>query len=205
MKRPYCVALTGGIGSGKSLVSRQFAGLGVEVIDTDVLAREMTATGGPAMASIRAGFGPEYVAPDGSLERGRMRERVYADPEARRRLEAILHPLIRRRVAESLAESAAPYVLVVVPLLLETTAYDELIDRVLVVDCEPEQQIERVMRRDGVTAEMARAILAAQTSRERRLAAADDVIGNQGAPGDLAARVGDLHQAYLLAARAGAS
>ncbi|MDD5363947.1 MAG: dephospho-CoA kinase [Gallionellaceae bacterium] len=196
------MALTGGIGSGKSLVSRQFAGLGVEVIDTDVIARELTAAGGSAMAPIRAGFGPGHVAEDGSLDRGRMRERIYADPEARRRLEAILHPLIRRRVAEALAVSAAPYVLVVVPLLLETAAYDELIDRVLVVDCAPEQQIERVVRRDGVTAEMARAMLAAQTSRERRLAAADDVIDNQGAPGDLAARVGALHQSYLLAARA---
>lgn len=200
MKRPYCVVLTGGVGSGKSLVSRLFAELGVQAIDTDVIARELTAGGGLAMAAIRAEFGPDYVAADGSLDRVRMRDKVFSDASARRRLEAILHPLIRSRVAESLAASTAPYVLVVVPLLLETTAYDDLVDRILVVDCEPGQQVERVMRRDGVTDTQARAILAVQASRDSRLRAADDVIDNRGDPGDLAARVRALHQSYLLAA-----
>ncbi|NTV95081.1 MAG: dephospho-CoA kinase [Thiobacillus sp.] len=201
MSRPYCVVLTGGIGSGKSLVARLFADLGAEVIDTDVVARQLTAPGGQAMAPIRAAFGAGYVAADGSLERPRMRATVFADPEARRRLEAILHPMIRDKVAAALAGSTAPYVLLVVPLYLETAAYGELADRVLVVDCAPAQQVARVARRDGLSEAMAAAMMAAQASREARLAEADDVIDNSGAPDALAARVGVLHEAYLLAAR----
>lgn len=201
--RPYCVGLTGGVGSGKSLVARLFAGLGAEVIDTDVIARELTAAGGPAMAPIRAAFGQEYLAADGSLERVRMRQLVFADADARGRLEALLHPLIHARVVAQLAASSAPYVLLVVPLLVETAAYDGLVDRVLVVDCEPEQQIERVVQRDGLSEAMARAIVAAQSSRERRLAAADEVIDNRADLDALAPRIARLHQAFLLAARAG--
>jgi dephospho-CoA kinase len=203
MRRPYRVALTGGIGSGKSMVARLFADLGAEVVDTDVIARRLTAPGGLAMAEVGAEFGPDCLAADGSLDRARMRARVFADPGARRRLEAILHPLIRVQVEAALAASAAPYVLVVVPLLFETGAYDGLIDRVLVVDCAPGQQVERVMRRDGVSAGQAQAILAAQASRERRLAGADDVLDNGGDPAALADHVRRLHQAYLGAGRAG--
>lgn len=201
MSRPYCVVLTGGIGSGKSLVARLFADLGAEVIDTDVVARQLTAPGGQAMAPIRAAFGAEYVAADGSLDRPRMRATVFADPEARRRLEAILHPMIRDKVAAALAGSTASYVLLVVPLFLETAAYGELADRVLVVDCMPAQQVARVARRDDLSEAMVAAMMAAQASREARLAEADDVIDNSGSPDALAAGVGVLHEAYLLAAR----
>jgi len=200
MKRPYCVGLTGGIGSGKSLVAELFSALGAEVVDTDVIARALTSVDGLAMAPIRAAFGSDFIAADGSLDRARMRDRVFADPGARQSLEAILHPLIRARVCEKLSLSTAPYVLLAVPLLVETAAYDALIDRVLVVDCEPEQQIERVTRRDGISATMAEAVMAAQASRVARLAAADDVVDNRGDPRELSARVLALHLTYISAA-----
>ncbi|MDD3529320.1 MAG: dephospho-CoA kinase [Gallionellaceae bacterium] len=201
MTRPYCVGLTGGIGSGKSRVASLFAEFGAGVVDTDLIARELTAPGGAAMAAIRAGFGAGVVACDGGLDRAAMRRLVFADAGARRRLEAILHPLIRARAAAAVAAATAPYVLLVVPLLIETGAYGGLLDRVLVVDCSPARQIERVMRRDGVTAATAQAMLAAQAGRAERLAAADDVIDNEGEPEHLAAAVAALHRAYLQAAR----
>jgi dephospho-CoA kinase len=200
MNRRYCVALTGGVGSGKSRVADLFAGLGAEVVDTDVIARELTAADGDAMAAIRAAFGPDYVLAEGGLDRARMRAKVFAEPAARQRLEAILHPRIRARAAEMLSASSGPYVLLVVPLLVETDAYANLLDRVLVVDCLPVQQIERVVRRDGVPEAMARAMVAAQVDRSRRLAVADDVIDNSGARSALDAQVARLHQAYLKAA-----
>lgn len=204
MKRPYCVVLTGGIGSGKSLVARHFAALGVEVIDTDVIARALTGPDGEAMAAIRTAFGADYVAGDGSLDRQRMRGTVFADPAARRRLEGILHPLIRARVDAMLARSASPYVLLVVPLFLETAGYGEVADRVLVVDCEPSQQIGRVARRDGLSEAMVATMMAAQASRADRLAAADDVLDNRGDAADLEARVAALNASYSGAAGAGA-
>lgn len=200
MKRPYCVALTGGVGSGKSRVAGLFAGLGAEVVDTDLIARRLTGPGGAAMAAIQAAFGPGYVAPDGGLDRARMRAAVFADPALRGRLEAILHPLIRDQAAAALAASTAAYVVLVVPLLVETGAYGELADRVLVVDCRPARQIERVVRRDGIDAGLAAAMVAAQVDRARRLAAADDVIDNDGDPDALPARVAELHRSYLTAA-----
>lgn len=198
MKRPYCVVLTGGIGSGKSQVSAAFARQGVEVVDTDLIARELTTAEGEAMPLIKRTFGEESLLPDGSLDRKRMREIVFREPEARTRLEGILHPLIRAQAARRLAESAAPYVLMVVPLLVESRdAYRELADRVLVVDCDPEQQVERLMRRDDVSESMARVMLAAQASREQRLALADDIIDNRGDLAGLDASVMQLHRAYL--------
>lgn len=197
MKRPYCVALTGGIGSGKSQVSAAFAGLGVEVIDTDLIARELTAPGGAAIPLLRQVFGDASLLPDGSLDRKQMRELIFREPEARIRLEGILHPLIRARVAQRLEESVAPYVLMVVPLLAESgNVYRELTDRVLVVDCDPAQQVERLMRRDGASESMARAILAVQASREQRLALADDIIDNRSDLAALEAKVMELHRAY---------
>lgn len=200
MSRPFCVALTGGVGCGKSLVSDLFAGHGAGVVDTDRIARELTGPSGQAMTAIAATFGAGFVAADGSLDRPRMRARVFADPDARRRLEAILHPLIRDHAAEQVAASPTPYVLLVVPLLVETGAYGDLTDRILVVDCDPEQQIERVVRRDGVDPGQARAMLASQAGREQRLAVADDIIANDGAAEHLRERVAQLHQAYLSAA-----
>jgi dephospho-CoA kinase len=198
MNRPYCVVLTGGVGSGKSQVSAAFAKLGVEVIDTDLIARKLTTAEGEAIPLIRRAFGEESLLPDGSLDRRRLREIVFREPEARARLEGILHPLIRGQAARRLAESAAPYVLMVVPLLVESRGtYHELADRVLVVDCDPEQQVERLMRRDEASESMARAMLAAQANREQRLALADDIIDNRGDLAGLDAAVMQLHRAYL--------
>lgn len=197
MKRPYCVVLTGGAGCGKSLVSSAFAKLGVLVVDTDSIARELTAPGGAAMAVIREEFGPGYVLADGSLDRSRMRAAAFGDPTIRSRLEKILHPMIRVLAGSRLAESRASYVLLVVPLFVESGAYGELADRVLVVDCSPEQQIERIVRRDNVSESIARAMLAAQTSSALRLARADDVLDNRGDPATIEARVGSLHRQYL--------
>jgi dephospho-CoA kinase len=197
MTRPYSVVLTGGIGSGKSLVAAAFARLGVDIVDTDLISRELTASAGRAIPLIADAFGAEYCLTDGSLDRRRMREKVFKEPEARTRLETILHPLIRASAAQHLSESTAPYVLLVVPLLVESGAYRDLTDRVLVVDCDPVQQIERVMRRDGVSESLARAMLAAQTGRERRLAMADDVIDNRGDKAEVEVDVQRLHQVYL--------
>ncbi len=197
MSRPYCVALTGGIGSGKSLVADTFARLGAGVVDTDVIARRLTVPGGLAMPSITREFGVEVVAGDGSLDRQRMRELVFSDHSARRHLEGILHPLIREQAAQLVSHSRAPYVILVVPLLVETDAYGELTDRVLVVDCAIERQIERVMGRDGVSEAGAQAMLAAQAERGKRLAAADDVLLNEGTVADLESRIHGLHERYL--------
>ncbi len=199
---PYCIGLTGGIGSGKSSAADCFSALGAGVIDTDAISRELTAAGGAAMPSIRDQFGPEYVAADGALDRARMRSRVFAEALARRQLEAILHPLIGRESRRCLAEARAPYVLLVVPLLLETGAYRELIRRVLVVDCAESLQVERTVRRSRITEAEVRAIMAAQLPRAERLARADDVIHNDGDTAALQARVADLHRQYLALAQA---
>ena len=172
------IGLTGGIGSGKTSVSDIFAGLGVPVIDTDVVARQLTARGGAALPGIRAAWGGEVLRPDGELDRDALRRRIFADPAERRQLESILHPLIRRQVVAALAELDAPYVVVVIPLLVETGGYRELLDRVLVVDCPESLQLERVGARSGLRAEEVSAIIAAQTDRASRIAAADDVIAN---------------------------
>jgi dephospho-CoA kinase len=196
MSRPFCVGLTGGVGSGKSLVADQFAALGVEVVDTDVIARTLTQAGGVAMPAIEVAFGEGVIAPDGSLDRRRMRELIFADSVKRKRLEAILHPLIRQAVAKCLAESHAPYVIVVVPLLVETGAYENLVDRVLLVDCPAELQIARVMRRDGVSETMVESMMAAQSGRARRLERANDVIDNSYTEQEVAGQVAGLHRLY---------
>lgn len=197
MKRPGCVGLTGGIGSGKSLVANCFAALGIDIIDTDLIAREIAGPGGLAVPELREQFGPECLDEDGGLDRARMRELVFRDSGARSRLEAILHPLIRRLAAEQLLAATSAYAILVVPLLLESGSYGDLIDRVLVVDCDPEQQLDRVVRRDHVPLGQAQAILAAQASRDQRLAAADDVVENRADPGDVESQVRRLHEKYV--------
>lgn len=192
----FKVGLTGGIGSGKSTVADCFASHGVPVIDTDVIARDLTAPGGAALEEIRAAFGDEVLRVDGTLDRAALRRRVFADSAPRRQLEAILHPRIRQAVEERLATSSAPYALIVIPLLVETGGYQDLLDRVLVVDCPEDVQIARVIARSGLTPDAVRAILAAQAGRAERLAAADDIIVNTGAPEALHAEVAALHQRY---------
>ncbi len=193
----FVVGLTGGIGSGKSTVADRFAARGVPVIDTDVIARELAAPGGAALPDIQARFGAAVMQADGTLDRTALRRIVFADGAARRQLEAILHPRIRQHVGQRLAELSAPYALVVIPLLVETGAYRDVLNRVLVVDCQESLQVERVMARNGLSQAEAEAILAAQAGRAERLAAADDVIVNVESATTLDAEVAHLHRRYL--------
>ena len=203
----FAVGLTGGIGSGKSTVADGFAARGVTIVDTDLIAHRITAPHGVAMAQIAAEFGPEFVAPDGSMDRARMRTLVFGDESARKRLEAITHPLIRSETERETREASGPYVIVVVPLLVESGTWKTRVDRVLTGDCSVETQIERVMRRNGFTREQVLAIIARQAAREARLAAADNVVVNDnGATLEtLDQDVDALHQTYLklAAAKAG--
>jgi len=192
----FVVGLTGGIGSGKSTVADCFAAQGVPVIDTDVIARELTAPGGTALEAIRAAFGDTVMQADGRLDRAALRRHVFADTPARRQLEAILHPLIRQRVEQTLAILTAPYVVIVIPLLVESGGYRDLLDRVLVVDCPEDLQVARVVARSGLGRDEVTAILAAQASRVERLAVADDVIRNTASPEALCAEAAILHQRY---------
>ena len=191
------IGLTGGIGSGKSAAARLFAELGASVVDTDAISHRLTAPGAPALGEIARQLGAEYLQPDGSLDRARLRQRVFADPAAKAALEAILHPLIRHEAATQVAASRAPYTLVVVPLLVETGGYRELIQRVLVVDCREETQIARAMARSGLSEAQARAILDNQATREERLKRADDVITNDGSLTELERQVLKFHERYL--------
>lgn len=198
----FCVGLTGGVGSGKSTAAEMFAALGPAVVDTDAISRELTAARGAAMAAVREQFGPEFVAADGSLDRERMRRLVFADAAAKKRLEGILHPMIRAEARARLSAAQAPYVILVVPLLLETGAYRDLVDRVLTVDSREEQQVERVALRSGLSENEVRAIMAAQLSRAERRARADDVLSNDGSIESLQRQVAGLHDRYLALARA---
>lgn len=201
----YVVGLTGGIGSGKSTVAELFAALGAEVVDADAIARELTAPGGIALPALLAEFGAEVLAADGALDRAQMRTLAFADPARKARLEAILHPLIRAECeARCAAADDAPYVLLVVPLLVESGAYAKTIDRLLVVDCPEELQILRVVARSGLAREDVLRIMAAQASRTQRLAAADDVLENVGVPSDLRVPVAQLHARYAHLAAASA-
>ena len=173
------VGLTGGIASGKTTVANVFSGLGAGVIDTDRLAREVVAPGEPGLAAVREAFGSSVISNSGRLDRRALRKLVFANPEDRRRLEAILHPLIRGRTSEKLDQLDAPYALVVVPLLFET-GFETLVDRVAVVDCPRDVQLERLRARDGIDNAEAEAMLSAQANRDTRLARADDVIDNSG-------------------------
>jgi dephospho-CoA kinase len=200
--RPFLVGLTGGIGSGKSTVADLFAAHGVTIVDTDAIAHALTAPGGAAIPAIHEAFGEAVITSDGALDRGAMREIVFADGEARRRLEAIMHPMIGHCCGLMIDEATGPYVVVVVPLLVESGRWRERVDRLLVVDCPVEVQIARVMQRSRLAREQVEAIVASQASREARLAAADDVLDNAGEAGALTPRVDALHQRYLALAKA---
>ena len=194
---PYTVGLTGGIGSGKSMVAGLFAKRGVAVIDTDEIAHELTRPGGEAIEAIRAAFGASLIGADGALDRTAMRKLVFGDAAARKKLEAILHPLIRKESARHRASAQSPYAILVAPLLVESGVDRSRFARVLVVDCPEAQQIERAMRRSRVSETEVRAILAAQATREQRLAQADDVIDNSGTPEALERQVSNLNEKYL--------
>jgi dephospho-CoA kinase len=201
----FCIGVTGGIGSGKSRAAAMFAELGADVVDTDDISHEITAAGGSAMPAIIKSFGATAAAADGSLDRAVMRRLVFEKPDARKTLEAILHPQIRECARCRVMASAAPYVLLVVPLLLETGGYRDLIRRVLVVDCDESLQISRAMQRSNLTADGVRAIMAAQLPRQQRLAGADDILRNDGDIAQLRAQVTTLHQHYLKLASSAAS
>lgn len=196
----FVVGLTGGIGSGKSAAADRFAAHGIAVVDADAIAHELTAADGAAMPALRAAFGRDVAAAGGALDRPRMRRLAFADPAVRRRLEGILHPLIRELAAERCRAADSPYVILAVPLLVESGSYRERCDRIVVVDCPEVLQIARVMARNGLGEAEVRAILATQAARGQRLAAADDVLANDGDLATLEARIGDLHQRYLLLA-----
>jgi len=189
------VGLTGGIGSGKSAVSKAFAALGVDVTDTDVLAHALTAPGTPGHAAVLAAFGPEFRQTDDTLDRGRLRQLVFDDDAARVRLEAILHPLIRSAARREVLAWAGPYGLLVVPLLYERGGLST-VDRVLVVDCPEDEQVRRVMARSGLPASAVRAIMAAQLARADRLARADDILDNSGPPAAIVPQVAELDRRY---------
>ncbi len=194
---PYCVGITGGIGSGKSRAAAMFGELGAGVVDTDEISHQITASGGSAMPEIVTAFGPAAAAADGSLDRAAMRQRIFGDPEARRQLENILHPRIRETSRSRVNESSAPYVLLVVPLLLETGAYCDIVRRILVVDCDEALQVSRTITRSRLDEASVKAIMAAQISRSERLARADDVISNNGDVKELRRQVAMLHEKYL--------
>lgn len=194
--RTFKVALTGGIASGKSAVAALFEALGIPVVDSDAIAREIVAPGSPALESIRRRFGEGVIQADGNLNRRALREQVFADPQARRDLEAITHPAIRARMQAWSKAAVGPYQIHMIPLLAESGGRRDF-DRVLVVDCPEELQIRRVVQRDGVDEASARAVLAAQASRAERLALADDVIVNDGDREGLAEAVAALHRQYL--------
>jgi dephospho-CoA kinase len=197
---PLLIALTGGIASGKTAVAELFAKLGVPVLDTDQIARDVVAPGMPALEQLVAEFGADILDATGQLDRTRMRERVFGDPTQRRKLEAITHPAIREELARRSAAAGGDYQIHAIPLLVESgraAAYQ----RVLVVDCPEEIQLERLMTRDGASQQQAEEILDAQASREQRLNAADDVIENTGTLADLERFVQTLHRNYALLAQ----
>lgn len=192
----FTVLLTGGIASGKTTVSDLFASLGVPVVDTDVIAREVVAPGSPALQRIAQDLGAEFIDASGQLDRRRMRQAIFSDPNLRKRLESILHPLIAERAWRQIQKLCAPYCILVVPLYTGSSAYPG-VDRVLVVDASEAAQLERVMARDRIGREEALATLAAQASREQRLALADDVLYNSGSFEELQQHVEALHEKYL--------
>lgn len=198
--RPLLIALTGGIASGKTAVAELFAKLGVAVLDTDQIARDVVEPGTPALAQLVSDFGPDILDQAGRLDRARMRDRVFADPSQRKKLESILHPAIRQELQRRSAAADGSYQVHVIPLLVESSQRGNY-DRVLVVDCPEDEQLRRLASRDGSSPEQARSILAAQASREQRLSVADDVIVNTGTVDDLPPFVATLHRNYELLAK----
>ncbi|HSD70127.1 MAG TPA: dephospho-CoA kinase [Woeseiaceae bacterium] len=196
------IGLTGGIASGKSTVSDMFAEYGVPVIDTDRIARDIVRPGMPALDKIRQRFGDEVIAADGSLDRGELRRLAFDNEQSRKALEAILHPKIRSETVARSKAAGGPYQIIVVPLLVES-ALKSFVDRIVVVDCDPQTQLQRLLSRDDETIEQAQRMIAAQAAREERLAIASDVIDNNGDISDTRKQVEELHRRFLDEAEAG--
>lgn len=207
MNSRFAIGLTGGIGSGKTTVANYFGELGAALIDTDLIAHQLTQPGGLAMEAIRQSFGAGFVTADGAMDRARMRELVFSEPDKKRQLEAILHPLIRQQTELAASQANGDYLIFVVPLLVESGNWRERVQRIVVVDCEEATQIRRVMQRNQLSEAQVRAIMNHQASRQQRLAAADDVISNEGELYSMHQKVQSLHQHYcqLAAAQAGKS
>jgi len=193
---PYKVGLTGGIGSGKSVASSIFSGLGIPVIDADQISRELTSKPGPVTSEIIQALGPGITDKTGEIDRSALRQRVFTDISSRNKLEAILHPLIYNQIESRYADLSAPYCIFSIPLLFETGAHTK-VDRVLVIDCPVELQIERTCRRDNVPPHLIEKILNSQISREQRLQSADDVVVNDGNLETLSSKIHTLHVQYL--------
>ena len=193
----FVVGLTGGIGSGKSSAADEFARLGATVVDTDLIAHELTGRNGLAVPEIKKLFGEKAIGPDGAMDRQKMREHVFSDPAAKKKLEALLHPMIRAESERRIAAAAGPYVIHVVPLLVESGNPRRGVDRVLVIDAPAQAQLARVRVRSALRADEVSAIIAAQAGRAERLAAADDVIDNGGTLDALRKQVAALHRKYL--------
>lgn len=193
---PFSIGLTGGIGCGKSTVANIFSALGAAIIDTDVIAHSLTAPKGIAIGAIRATFGDSFITPEGAMDRAAMRSLVFNDAAARKKLEAILHPLIRAETARAVDTTPGIYPIFVVPLLLESPQWRNRTTRIVVVDCTEETQITRVMARSQMTREEVMAIMAAQTSRAIRLEKADDIIHNDGDTQALQPQIAQLHRQY---------
>jgi dephospho-CoA kinase len=196
----FVVGLTGGIGSGKSAAAAEFERLGATVVDTDAIAHELTEKGGSALPEIGRLFGKDFISRDGAMDRSRMRELAFSDPAARKKLEALLHPMIREESARRIAAAAGPYVVHVIPLLVEGGEYRGRVGRVLVVDAPEEIRVARVRER-GLDEQQVRKIIGVQAPRAARLQAADDVIDNGGTLDALRKQVGELHKKYLEFAR----
>jgi dephospho-CoA kinase len=193
----FSVGLTGGIGCGKTTVADMFGALGASLVDTDAIAHALTAPHGAAMPAILAEFGAGFATPEGALDRAKMRELVFTDTGARARLEAILHPRIREATAAAAALATGPYVIFVVPLLIESGSWRARVTRILAIDCSEETQVARVMARNNLSESQVRAIMAAQVTRAQRLAAADDVVLNDDGLEALLPQVERLHAFYM--------
>lgn len=195
---PFSIGLTGGIGSGKSLVANMFAERGAAIIDTDQIAHQLTMPDGTAIDAIRSAFGADFLSEDGAMNRPKMRQYVFSDRQAKQQLESILHPLILSATEQTAAAARGPYLIFVVPLLVESNRWRQRVSRVLVVDCPEQMQVQRVMQRNGLAEVQVRAIMAAQVPRATRLAAADDIVTNDADPAALVPQIDRLHASYLL-------
>lgn len=196
MARPLRIGLTGGIASGKTTVTQRFSELGVPVIDADLASRAVVEPGSIGLREVVSQFGPQVLTPSGALDRAALRAQIFADPQKRKELEAILHPLIRAHMEQQSRDLVCPYLIMAIPLLIESGSPRDRVDRILVVDVDEATQLRRLLERDGTSTDHARAILASQATRESRLAAADDVLLNDGTVADLRQAVDRLHARY---------